>query len=151
MTFLTLEPANGPSCPKCGCRDVRILQYPPEPGPDGKSQSWWAQGRARCRHCGLSFAFRELPEPLGAGVVNSPEDIEPDELETTEIRTRDVAYPVRQCPECGSPNTYVVSSGKKPAPDRPRIRHHRCKDCPAKFKSVDCRHIKGANPLRLIS
>lgn len=148
MSFAPLQPADGPPCPHCGCRDVKITQHPPEgaelPYKDGGS--WWMQGRARCNHCRAQFAFRELPPSIGQAVDEAtaemkfePADVQPD---TVPIPPRDTAYPVRACPECGSPHTEVASSGKKPKPGEPRVRYHKCKDCPATFKSIDRRHLE---------
>lgn len=141
MSFVQLEPANGPACPYCGCRDARILKHPPE-----GVTTWWEQGRARCNHCGAAFAFRELPPPVGEAADETAveaefESAEIELPESVKVPARDTAYPVRECPECGSPNTRVKSSPKAP-PDQSKIRYHECKDCPAKFKSVDRRHLK---------
>ena len=152
MTFLTLDPVNGPSCPRCGCRDVKILQYPPEPGSEHISWMQPEQGRARCHHCGMPFTFKELPglDPPAAEETHTDSEFEPAEFkEPVKQQSRDVSYPVRECPECKSPETTVKSSGKKPKPGMPRIRYHACKDCKATFKSVDRRHLKAA--LRVVS
>lgn len=148
MPFPQLKLANGPPCPHCGCRDVEITQHPPE-----DKDGWWPQGRARCNHCRRQFAFKELPPPIGQAVDEAiadmeftPADVQPD---TVPIPPRDTAYPVRACPECGSPETEVASSGKKPKPGDPRIRYHQCRDCKIRFKSVDRRHLK--TELRVVS
>ena len=135
MGFNDLELANGPPCPHCGCRDVRITKEP------SSEASWWGDGRAICGHCRKQFAFRKLPGELIPAVDH-------EEVETYQLPARDSAYPVRECPECGSPNVLVKSS-PKPKPGRPKIRYHECRDCPAKFKSIDRRHLKPA--LRVVS
>jgi len=139
-SYLRLEPACGPECPRCGCRDAEILQRPisSEMDADPKRRPWWPTGKARCRHCGMQFAFREIPAPP-----------QPPELPAYPEPATDPPadgphhqpYPVRACPECGSPSV-VVTSSPRPRPGQPRIRHHRCKDCAATFKSVDDRQLE---------
>ena len=68
MSYLTLEPSDGPPCPRCGCQDVKIQRLPP-----AGQESWFDGGRARCRHCGLSFSFRQLPQDPPA----PPPDVPP--------------------------------------------------------------------------
>ena len=137
MSYLHhLDPASGPPCTRCGCRDTTITQRPPE-----GVTSWWAMGRARCNHCRNSFSFRELPlDPREAAPVVASDVVAGNgEVHANEPATpRDTAYPVRECPECGSPNVKVVSSPKA-KPGRPKTRYHECKDCPATFKSIDSR------------
>ena len=48
---MILQRCDGPSCPRCGCRDTEILKDAPPMG-------WWSTGRARCRHCARVFDFR---------------------------------------------------------------------------------------------
>lgn len=158
MSFVHLDLCDGPPCAHCGCRDVRIMLEPRPLGPDGKD-TWWPSGRAVCNHCRVQFAFRELPPEPEAAPVNEPVDVFPDPFpeqpvlpgppESIVIPPRDTAYPVRSCPQCGSPATEVVSSGKKPPPGQPRIRYHRCRDCGERFKSVDRRHLESR--LKIVS
>jgi hypothetical protein len=49
MILGDLTAADGPPCPRCGCRDVQIIA---EPG-----EGWGACGRAVCNHCGYQFGF----------------------------------------------------------------------------------------------
>lgn len=131
MTFApSLQLANGPACPRCGCRDSRILQTPV-----ADPTIWYARtlGRARCGHCGLVFAFRGL-DPQAVDAVMAAVDDPPAAVPTP----KDTAYPVRACPECGSPDVRVTSS-PKPKPGSPKIRYHECANCLAGFKSVDTR------------
>jgi hypothetical protein len=99
-------------------------------------------GLAKCGHCRKVFGFHAKPaEQLQRQVVEDDEDaadIAPPELDLV----RDAAYPVRQCPECGSPETRVTSSGKKPVNGSPRIRYHQCLACQINFKSIDSRHLR---------
>lgn len=156
---MMLDKCDGPACPRCGCQDAKILAEPPQQRAPlvSKAQqfygtaSWFAGGRARCKHCGLTFSFRELP--------SSPEDPpeEPrqpeDERQETGKRGQEpaadplaglafvaettvpqgippVTYPVKACPECGSAEIRVATK-------RGRIRHHQCRACSARFKSVE--------------
>lgn len=134
MTFgPQLQLADGPQCPRCGCRDSRILQMPTV-----DPTSWYARatatGRARCNHCGQVFTFRGL-DPKAVGAVMAAVD---DPPAAAAPPPKDTAYPVRACPECGSPDVRVTSS-PKPKPGSPKIRYHECAACLAGFKSVDTR------------
>lgn len=159
MGFVELEPCNGPPCPRCGCRDVQVSVWPPELGP-GDKPSWYGQGRARCRHCGMPFTFRERPSNNyadfpGPGDIDDyvggefePADPEVIGYDTKQAEKQDLAYPVRVCPKCGSPEIKVYRTLAE-KPNIPRIRYHRCLDCKIRFKSHDSRHIK--RPLRIVS
>jgi len=122
-----LRLCDGPPCPRCGCQDVHILQQP-SPG-----KSWWGGGRARCRHCGRVFCFREIQKPppvfqphenIGLGPVESHfpgNDFgavdPPKEEKSLEIKVVAVA----KCPDCGA--TMKISSTRKD------YRHHKCPKC----------------------
>ena len=146
MSFAPLQLANGPKCPRCGCRDSRILQ-PPAPGDVGDKWHWGVGlGTARCGHCQGQFSFREIPAPIAAPVVVDEAvadmEFEPADLVEHEVaKPRDTAYPVRECPECGSPSV-IVKSSPRPKPGMPKIRYHECRDCEAGVKSVDDRKRK---------
>ena len=134
MTFVpSLQLTDGPACPRCGCRDSRILQMPTV-----DPTSWYARatatGRARCNHCGLVFAFRGLDPQAVDAVMASVDDLQA----AAAPPPKDTAYPVRACPECGSPDVRVKSS-PKPKPGSPKIRYHECANCLTCFKSVDRR------------
>jgi ribosomal protein S27E len=117
MSWHGLERCTGPACPHCGCQDAEILR---QPNPD--TASWWADGRARCNHCGREFAFKELPQD-NAEISEDTSEIErPADLGVPFI-------PVR-CPDCRSDDV-VVTSTRRP------IRWHRCRKCGARFKSVE--------------
>ncbi len=143
MSFAPLQLVDGPACPSCGSQDAEILQRPSDL-PEGVT-TWWEQGRARCRHCGNQFAFRELPEPIAAPAVVDEAmeamDFEPADVQPVDppAKPRDTAYPVRECPHCGSADTGVYKPMRK-KPDVPQIRYHRCGDCQKTFKSIDSRH-----------
>jgi Zn finger protein HypA/HybF involved in hydrogenase expression len=149
-----LDLCQGPPCPRCGCRDCTVSQWPPDRGPNDKP-TWFAQGRAKCRHCGMPFTFREVPDamapPIGEEADYSSGDSDAadiDDYQSTPMPPRDTAYPVRACPECGSPEVKVESSPKAKA-GAAKIRYHICRDCHAKFKSIDRRHL--TTPLRIVS
>lgn len=118
-----LDRCSGPPCPRCGCQDSEILQWP------NNGESWYATGRARCRHCGTRFAFRPArtqPRPTDeVSPVTSPEIAhqEPPPLSTRPIRV--VSDPTL-CPQCG---------GKaKVASTRPGYRRMKCSACGHAFK-----------------
>lgn len=149
---MLLERCNGPACPRCGCQDADVLVQPasdaqlrslhPKLVETYGTASWFSGGNARCKHCGLRFNFRALPEP--------PE--EPEEPEVPAASPADplagivlagtapasvpqgipppITYPVEACPGCQSPDVRVTTS-------RGRVRHHKCRACGAKFKSVE--------------
>lgn len=153
---MMLEKCHGPACPRCGCQDAKILAEPPQRATlVSKAQqfygttSWFAGGRARCKHCGLTFSFRELPPP--------PEEPPEEPRQTEDERTGEsgqepaadplaglafvaettvpqgippITYPVKACPECGSAEIRVTTK-------RGRVRHHKCRSCAASFKSVE--------------
>lgn len=142
------KPADGPACPQCGCRDSEILRPPSAT----EGESWFRRmqgsGLARCGHCRLVFGFHgKAPATIAPAVADAAlgdmefeaADIAPGEIEPI---ARDAAYPVRQCPECGSSEIKVTSSGKKPANGSPRIRYHQCLACSANFKSIDSRNLR---------
>ena len=130
--FVTLPLCDGPPCPRCGCNDVEILK---RPDPAVK-ESWWPQGRARCRFCGLTYFFRQLPAaPPNEAIADDPATPAPNGHDPADSPVR---YPVRGCPHCGSPDTVVASSPRAQA-GVPRVRRHRCRNCQAAFKSVDSR------------
>jgi hypothetical protein len=104
-------------------------------------------GMARCGHCRLVFSFglRELPAISPDASDAELDDMEFEAADIAPVESepvRDAAYPVRQCPECGSPETKVTSSGKKPENGSPRIRYHQCLACQINFKSIDSRHLR---------
>jgi transcription elongation factor Elf1 len=137
-----LQKADGPPCPRCGCQDVRIMVLPPAVADPtaalrvakyGVSQ-WFAAGRAKCRHCALTFSFRELPRP--AELLDAPPPPAAAESQVPAPAPAEAEfhpYPVEACPRCGSARVKVTST-RKP------VRHHACADCrasgrPATFKS----------------
>lgn len=136
---IELELADGPPCPRCGCTDVEILRR----CDPALKESWWPNGRARCRFCGLAFHFREVPAaaPAPAAAPSSPDAIAPNGHDAADSPVR---YPVRGCPSCGSPETLVTSSPRA-TPGLPRVRRHRCRNCQAAFKSVDSRQVSNGH------
>jgi len=128
MSWLSLDLANGPRCPHCGCRDARILEEPTE-------GTWWPSGRAACKHCGQRFNFRGAEEDREA-MPALPEMIEREEAEELPAESpaydpdRGVIYHVIRCPACGGTNTRVSRTARP-------IRYHKCSDCEHTFKSVE--------------
>lgn len=133
--------ADGPPCPRCGCRDCEIREAPQQAAIVSKAQqhygtaSWFAAGRARCRHCGLPFSFRELPSPAeetGDETDQTPAIATPTDSRSPAVspETQGLRYPVRQCPHCQSTKIRVTTT-RKP------LRHHKCDACQRTFKSVE--------------
>jgi transcription elongation factor Elf1 len=139
---MTLDRIQGLECSRCGCQDVDVTREPPET-PAGV-KSWFALGRAVCRHCGLTFAFRKIaaaepppPEsqtpvveaqesPLDA-IRPSPIDAYGEPPDATAAAQGPEQVNVIACPECQSESVRVRSTTKK-------IRYYLCKDCGARFK-----------------
>lgn len=109
MSFATLELCQGPACPRCGCRDARILQEP-------AAKSWWACGRARCRHCGLVYGFRDTSPSPAPGPAADPAP-EP----AAEPRTDPATPPPLTCGDCHE--RMKVSSTRK------LFRWYKCPRC----------------------
>jgi len=134
MSFL--ERCDGPVCPRCGCQDARILDPPAPRGP----RLWWGgQGRARCRHCGFGFYFRETAEapPTAPTPSKREEDIAmPAVPEAAAIADppfdpdRGVVYHVLRCPLCGSDQVRITHTARP-------VRRHKCRACGHAFKSVE--------------
>lgn len=149
MSFAPLQLANGPECPRCGCRDSSILRAPAPVLDDGEEKWHWGTGggSARCKHCGNQFSFREIPAPIvpiadPVAVDEAMGEMEFDDADRIlheVVKPRDTAYPVRECPECGSPSTKVYRTMKE-IDGVPRLRYHRCLGCHETFKSADSRH-----------
>ena len=107
---------DGPTCERCGCRDVRILSKP-------DPETWSKRGCARCNHCGLQFSF-----------LCSEEKAETEKLDDTpkpgEYRPRASAT----CPNCKGKQTKVMKT--MPESRRLIVRYHRC-DCGHTFKTTE--------------
>lgn len=134
MAYSTLEPCNGPACPRCGCRDTKVLReaaataeaqpfFPrrPKPGevapaaplaPAGWHQgAWFGAGQAICKHCRTQFSFRELPAPA---VPPEPTLEDPPAVAAEDPQTI--------CPDCGGPKFYVYSV-------KDDKQYRKCRDC----------------------
>jgi hypothetical protein len=131
--FMTLDCCNGPECQRCGCRDVQILQQPVA------AKTWFPSGRARCRHCNLVFAFRQLepPQQLTAAIDPDPVHMPPlTVLQPEPLSTRvDVMQPSvslvvdpTRCPVCGSVAKAYSTKG--------RTQYRKCPNCGKKYKTM---------------
>lgn len=103
-----LTRANGPECPICGCRDAEILKEP-------KSASWFAAGRARCKHCGRVFNFvEEEQEEMDHGISLPAIKADPTKCPQCggKFRIYRTVKPVqyRKCVTCGKNGTTVIES-----------------------------------------
>jgi hypothetical protein len=118
---MLLEKCDGPACPRCGCKDAKILAEPRPVAPpeafNGLETSrqapahWWPTGRARCNHCRLGFSFRELAQPVEVE-EDLPEEIEP-QTAAPAVLTR--------CPKCNGRFHVYRTKGS--------IQYRKCKDC----------------------
>jgi transcription elongation factor Elf1 len=131
-----LKMCDGPPCTRCGCRDVLILQ---DPIPN----SWFTTGRARCRHCGRSFSFREKPtvEPVDAVSEFGPVELPPVDFqfidpfstridiatEPQSVASTQVTDPAK-CPDCGATAKAYTTKG--------RTQYRKCPACGKKYKTM---------------
>jgi hypothetical protein len=121
-----LDRCNGPPCPACGCQDSEILQWPND------GVSWYATGRAKCRHCGTRFAFR----PARAKSLQSDDEPAPtspptiDHQEPPPLNTRplNLAADPTVCPECGGKSPAKSTQGRK--------QYRKCSGCGHKFATI---------------
>ena len=142
----SLQLADMPICPHCGCNDSHVIRWPVDGG-------WFNQGSARCKNerCGRRFSFRYAGTPAtGPPATGSPpveHQAPPIEHQSSPVdhqapvvdhQTAPVDSPAvpdgyvpflkTVCPKCGSTDTSITSTS------RPR-RKHKCNSCPATFKS----------------
>lgn len=110
---MQLDLCNGPPCPRCGCRDSKIMREP------DNGKSWWNAGQARCNHCGMGFTFMELPQE--PAVVDEVPPAIP-----LQIAGRTIPEPT--CPQCGG-ETRITSTRKG-------LRYHKCTSCGATMKTA---------------
>ncbi len=110
---MTLQRCDGPECPECGCCDSDVLNR----------YRWGDQEfeHVACNHCDKRWQVKVSAN--GNGQVKAPDKA---------AANRGVVYHVMRCPDpqCGSKNIRVTST-------RTPIRHHLCKDCGKRFKSVE--------------
>ncbi len=126
MTFERLDLCDGPACPNCGCQDAEILAEPKGPA----EKSWFGAGKARCRHCGQTFHFKEVADDAQQPPVDYQEPVVEHQEPVVDVPS--VAYQtVRKplCPECGSGKVVVVAT-------RRLIRRYKCKECGGRFKQA---------------
>ena len=154
MSYVRLEPAAGPECPRCGCTDAEILaaprsrrevlsggwfaaargprqsssasKRPPAERPgDEEEGDWFAPGRAQCRHCGLEFWYRARGESREQSTEGPAASGEGEERPPAAV-----VYHLVACPACGSTDTRVTSTARP-------VRRHKCRQCGHPFKSVE--------------
>ena len=123
-----LERAEGPACRRCGCQDVVVLK-------DAGSGNWFGgDGRARCKHCGLVFAYRAVPFSPPDSVPITHEVVTPPPIEHQDpiiVAQRDPTpeppkYQSLVCGGCGG--KLVVTSSPK------GFRRMKCKQCGQTYK-----------------
>ena len=123
---------DGPECDQCGCRDVAILQQP-QPG-----VVWAKTGRARCRHCGKVFPYRDNDTQIPGMTTCLPTTALPPVViqHAGPLSTRvDVMQPTidimidpTRCPECNAVAKAYSTKG--------RTQYRKCPQCGNKFKTM---------------
>jgi len=133
MTYLRLQRATGPACPRCGCTDSEILQRPPEAATAQQPfaiadpqkaaawarSSWWQSGKARCNHCRNVFVFQEMPA--------SPPEVA-DQVIEQESQPAEPSRKATECPKCGGPFHVYKTRGQ--------VQYRKC-------KNPDCKNTEG--------
>lgn len=105
---------SGRPCPRCGCKDTRVVGEVIAFGHTTEQYS--------CRHCGRRFS-PPLEQILAAAGEATEADV-PDEIE----------YLANcRCPKCAARNPAVKSTQKK---GTATVRYHRC-ECGYRFRSVE--------------
>lgn len=121
MSYTRLDKATGPECPDCGCAASRVVAS--RPGRTGSAirgtLALWTIERRRCDECGCEFSNR-LERA--------------DEGETEQAEQSGVVYEPLRCPRCSSKKVPVMSTR---AVGGATQRHHRCRDCGCRFKSIE--------------
>lgn len=141
MNGLIINRCDGPPCPRCGCQDCEVHNWPRD-----ASQSWYASGRATCRHCGTFFAFRPAINGQGPTEAGALEDaaqaIAPplmaDAYQATAAPCVDFQQPPPDslrnkqdptiCPACGHTAKAYATKG--------RTQYRRCPECGNRFKTM---------------
>jgi hypothetical protein len=110
--------------------DSEILQRPPING-----QQWWAQGRARCRHCRLQFHFRELPAAVAQESLAPPVAVTAPAIDYQTVAVQIQAPQMEStrrnpmlCPECGGKGLVTSTQG--------RDQYRKCKGCGHRYKTL---------------
>jgi hypothetical protein len=134
---MNLDRLNGPCRRRFGC--AATLISPPDP------TGWFnRQGKARCGHCGLTFAVspdQEPPPPSmsppiayqdSPPLVTPQAILDPPPLVPVEPLppAGAVWFVLLRCPHCQSTDTVVAKR-------KGTVRYHKCRGCQASFKSVE--------------
>lgn len=152
MTYVTLDKADGPECPHCGCLATEILKNTPAGTWFGGRQlsrpevpippEQACQGTAVCSHCRKRFAVRVVEQPVEPEVADVLYGDEEPIIDTAAeiaddlVAAKSVPYPLRlRCPSCGS-RRVPVSSTRQPEPPSTLVRrYHKCLACKYTFTS----------------
>lgn len=163
MTYVTLDKADGPECPSCGCRDTEHV-------PGTFAGSWFggravkgrgqpmvvpaeyaSMGTAICGSCGTKFATKLVDFPVEPEPAIVPVDfdddgpfIEPitdklldDVLGVTDAAKKVQLPPRLRCPQCNSLDIIVRSTKKAKPPSTRTWRNHFCRACDYTFQSYE--------------
>jgi uncharacterized Zn finger protein len=123
---MSLPVADGPECPKCGCRDAETF---------GAVVRWGFEGTAAvCRHCGHQWTDEQVtPQPFDQAAMEAL-----GQNQSSPVSSGG-SYARTQCPDCGSTKTLVQSTRRPPrnASFRVTIRYHKCRRCGHTFKTAE--------------
>lgn len=127
-TVGVLERCDGPPCPRCGCQDSKILQWPND------GASWYATGRAECRHCGTRFGFR--PARAARRQEDAESTVYPPEIDVQEpaplsVRPIGLAADPTACPQCGGKGLVYRTVDRQ--------QYRKCGNCGNRFKTLKIR------------
>lgn len=117
-----MERAEGPSCPKCGCQESRLV---------GRARARWGKVKSailRGEDQPESRARWSRKQIMRRCTACRTEWIV--EVQHLNGARKSVPYYVMLCPSCGGSNTRVTGT------ELP-VRHHRCDDCAYPFTSVE--------------
>lgn len=154
MTYVTLDKADGPKCPQCGCRDTEHI-------PGTFAGSWFggrpvkgrgqppvvpaeyaSMGSAICGNCGTKFPTKlvDFPvEPTVADVLYSnPAPVVDEAAEIADdLVAKKVPFLRLRCPQCKSADVIVRSTKKAVPPATRTWRNHFCRACEYTFQSYE--------------
>lgn len=122
---------DGPMCPRCGCRDSKVLQVP-------RDGSWFASGQARCNHCGTRFGFRNKVQQQPMAISDpQPMALPPVQVQSpgpfsmrVDVIQPSVSIHIEpgHCPDCGVMANAYSTKG--------RTQYRKCPECGKRFKTM---------------
>lgn len=155
MTYVTLDKADGPECPHCGCRDTEHIpgtyagswfggrQLKGRGSPPLVPAEYASMGSAICKACGTKFPTKLVDMPVvpeAADVVYTDEEPvvdEASEIAEDLVAAKKVPLPRLLCPQCKSPDVIVRSTKRAKPPATRTWRNHFCRQCEYTFQSFE--------------